>query len=150
MLVGLQARKFGLFWAVLLCTATGGCSSGESRVSVRGKVVDDNQPVAIANYEEGGACVQVDFILLDEGGNVASDPNAPTQSAFCKQDGSFEVQGMDGKGIRAGRYRVAVYLRGETPNGMGDVWQGKFDGDRSPFVVDVTGDDEVVIDVSKP
>lgn len=130
------------------CVSVVGCG-GQAGVQVTGKVVDGGQPIVIGTYEEGASCLEVDFQPLDEAGNSLSDPTRPAQATYCKEDGSFVLEGYDGTGIPPGKYRVSVRRRGETPNGPGDVWNGKFDGEKSPFVFDVTGKEEIVIDIAK-
>ncbi len=147
MMVGI-GRKICLISWVVACVAVAGCG-GQKLVTVTGEVVEGGQPVVLDVYEEGASCLEVDFCPLDEAGNLVSDPDAPSQSTYCKEDGSFVVEGYDGKGIPAGKYRVAVRRLGQTPNGPGDVWQGKFERDKSPFVVDVPSDDDIVIDIAK-
>jgi hypothetical protein len=59
------------------------------------------------------------------------------------------VDGDDGSGIPAGKYKVAVYRRGETNDENNDVWGGKFGPENTPFVIEANGTDEAVIDISK-
>jgi hypothetical protein len=144
-MVCLRLRAHWIRWS-LLCTTVAGCGGGgPTLVTVTGKVVDGGQPVAIQDYEQGGSCLEVEFFPLGE----IDDSATYVYSAYCEQDGSFVLDGMDGNGIPVGNYRVAVRRLGETRSGRGDVWQGRFDGEKSPFVFDITDGEEIVIDVSK-
>ena len=131
--------------SLVLCIAVAGCGGGPTLVTVTGKVVDGGQPVIIQDYEQGGSCLEVEFFPLGE----VDDSATNVYLAFCEQDGSFTLNGFDGNGIPVGNYRVAVRRLGQTPSGRGDVWRGKFDGENSPFVFDITDSEEIVIDIAK-
>jgi hypothetical protein len=66
------------------------------------------------------------------------------------QGGTFEVPGLDGKGIKPGRYRIAIVGRvgisPETP----DYFKGMFTRDKTQILRDVKPGEEVVIDIAKP
>lgn len=146
MSVGAFVRSCSASW-VALCIAIVGCGGGDPQYTVTGKVVEGGQPIVIEMYEEGGSCLEVEFFPLDEGGALASD--AVSHIAFCAEDGSFQMYGAEGEGIPPGKYRVAVRRLGETEDESGDMWGGKFDGDKSPFVVDVPSSEDIVIDIAK-
>jgi hypothetical protein len=131
---------------ILLAVSFCGCGSGGKLVQVTGKVVDGGTPVTISeeDYEEGGSCLEIILIPLDDEGNIAT---ADAQGAYCKPDGTFVIE--EGLGIPPMKYRVAVFHRGETNDDSGDLWKNKFDEENSPFVYDITEDMELVIDISK-
>lgn len=133
----------------LVCLLIAGCASGEKLTTVRGKVVEEGQPIAIRPYEEGGNCLQVLFIPADDSGAIV---NAPVHSDYASEDGTFEISGDMGKGIPLRKYRVAILRVGMSPtSGSSDLWKGKFDAQKTPFVVDVTGSQgDVVIDIAHP
>jgi hypothetical protein len=125
-----------LFWV--------GCSgghSGEATVPVKGKVTDGGKPLALDPKLAAAkaASVQVRFLPADESGKGTS------ATAFADPDGTFEVTG----GLPKGKYRIAVmYYDGSA--GGGDKLGGKFDERNSPIVREITGEGDVVIDLSKP
>lgn len=143
----LQSCFHSALWA-LTCLAVAGCGTTEQLATVSGKVVEGGQPVAIEDYEEGGSCLEVEFFPVDEAGQVI--PTKPSYGNFVQENGSFVVEGLEGLGIPEGKYRVAVRRIGTTSYGPGqDVWEGKFEADRSPFSVDVPATGEVVIDLAQ-
>lgn len=147
--------------AAVGCALLAGCpkgSSGPTLYKVTGKVVQDGTPVPIQNYREGYNSLEVEFFAVDDTGASKLSPGG---KAFVKPDGSFSIIGENTKGLRAGKYRVAVRhvdrtagtgpTRKPDPTGRMDAWQGKFDEKKSPFVFDVTGSQgDIVIDLAKP
>jgi hypothetical protein len=137
---------------VLACVAIAGCGSGEKLTTVTGKVVRDGQPIAIQDYEEGENCLSVTFIPLDADGKRKA--GASTFSQDVAEDGSFEIRGLMGDGIPVGKYRVSVSMAGqedeeedEAAGGATDEYSS-FGPDNSPFVFDITGGDELMIDLA--
>ncbi len=152
MMISLERALHG-FLVVMTCFALAGCGGGEKLVTVTGKVVEDGQPLAIEEreYRTGGG-VEVTFYPLDSAGNVAKQ--AKSYGTTAKQDGTFVMDGDQGEGIPAGKYRVA--LRGQSSSGysptapsQGDRWGGKFDAGNSPFTFDIQENQEIVLDVSQ-
>jgi len=148
--------------AAVGCALLAGCpkgSSGPTLYKVTGKVVRDGIPIPIPNHREGYKCLEVEFFALDDAGALKPSPGG---RAFVKQDGSFTIVGEAAKGLRAGKYRVAVRninmliptgtgRKSSDPTGRPDEWAGKFDQNKSPFVFDITGSQgDIVIDVAKP
>jgi hypothetical protein len=150
----LRARWFvGVLGCVVLVGCTGGGKSGPPSLMTRGRVLENGQPVAITNFSQGYNCLQVDFYPVDATGNVGKSLHFP---AFVAQDGSFTIGGLEGKGIPAGKYRVAIRRWDRTktikpdPSGNIDAWEGKFGEKDSPFIVDAPGpSDGIVIDLAK-
>jgi hypothetical protein len=132
----------------LLCMTVAGCGGGEKLVTVTGKVVQDGQPISIENYMEGYECLDVTFIPIDDQGNQKEDASSYSQDA--QEDGSFEIRGDMGDGIPVGRYRVTVARLSDTGEGSPeDIWKGKFGPENSPFVFDINGSHDVLIDLAK-
>lgn len=132
------------------CLAIVGCGSGESGVTVKGRVIEKGGPVSIADYQEGVNCIRVVFVPLNEGGATTA---VPSQSSNAKQDGSFEIAGNMGNGIPPGKYRVAVQKMSDGPNGPAEVdpWKGRFGVNSSPFVFEVKEEMRPIdIDLSNP
>ena len=80
---------------------------------------------------------------------VASDPAKPADPQVCTYDaatGKFTTTGLDGKGVEAGKYHLAVTHFGD------DAVNAKFAQGVTPVVVEVKAPDVVdpaVIDLSK-
>ena len=67
-------------------------------------------------------------------------------AAFNPSEGTFRAVGPDGNGIPPGKYRIAI----EHSRKRKDMFNGEFDGNRSPFVVDIDANSqEIVIDLDK-
>jgi hypothetical protein len=63
---------------------------------------------------------------------------------YNPEDGSFRVQGKDGKGLPPGKYRVDLQLMKSKEDMLG----GKLLGKKSPFVLEITsGSSDLVIDL---
>jgi len=144
-------RALRLFLVVVTCCALGGCGGpGGKRVVVKGKIVEGGKPLALPGeeYKRGMKSVEVTFYPLDESGKVASNKYPATGKAG--EDGSFILDGDDGKGIPVGKYKAALAHRDSnyrSRKGQGDRWEGKFALDKSNFTFDIQGDQEVVIDI---
>lgn len=137
------------FVCVLFATVLIGCGGGaEPHYVVTGTVVDDGKPYVIPEdqYEEGGSCVELEFLAVDESGALAEGEAA--YYTYVKQDGSFVIDGTDGSGVPAGKYRAVVRRKGETDNEHGDLWGGKFEFDKSPFEFDIQSDQQITIDIA--
>jgi len=66
---------------------------------------------------------------------------------YNRDDGTFRVAGKDGRGLPPGKYRVAL----ELDRKRSDLWRGKYDADKSPYIFDVDAKtEEIVIDLDKP
>jgi hypothetical protein len=110
-----------------------GC--GERLIKVRGKVVKNGQPFSVS--EKG--VLQIAF-HKDEGGKTASFGAVP------QKDGSFEILGEGSKGIPAGKYRITIEAIDPYPNGK-DLLKGQFSAKNSKLVRDVTGSEEITLEV---
>lgn len=139
-------RRVYLLFGALVSLIVAGCG-GEPLYKVTGKVVDGGQPVAMpADAEEGGPGLELEFCPLDDSGNLAGD----SFQTYAEQDGSFVMDGNFGDGIPAGKYRVVVRHMGENEEGDSvDLLDGKFEMENSPLEYDITGDQEITIDISK-
>lgn len=138
-------RAWFLVVLVITCIAVAGCPGGGERLcTVTGKVVEGGQP---AGSESGESGLSVEFFPLDDRGSVRTD--VPSFSTFVKEDGSFVADGLEGKGIPAGKYRVAVNRTDLTDGAKRLAWEAKFGRDGSPFEHDVSGDQEITLDISQ-
>jgi len=126
---------FAVAVTILACTGCGGGGySPEGGVIVTGKVVKSGNPLDVPNREV--ALGIVELVLLPLG--VGEDGGAlPVESAHVAADGSFRLEGPV-KGIKPGRYRVAVYQRDRGPGS--DLLAGAFSEQASPIEVDIPVD----------
>jgi hypothetical protein len=115
------------------------------RVTAQGRILKNGLPISIDNMRlpPGDPGLQVIFIKLGTTDAGAEIPATVTNAA----EGRFELTGPDGKGIPAGRYRVAVIL---APYGSADQFKGKYDRNNSKVEVEVKGGEDLVIDIDKP
>ncbi len=132
------------FFAVL-CLVTAGCGDGGAdTVYVRGKVSDGGRPLEVEGREVGLGMVLVQFYRIGDDGQQSTDP----EEAAVDAEGNFEVPGREGSGISPGKYRIVV--RQWDPYPQVDKLGGRFDAQNSQIIREVTGEEEIEIDVSKP
>jgi hypothetical protein len=124
--------------AAALCLLVAGC--GEVKLRTSGRVMKDGQPLV----PKDGESVRVTFVPLPPDGSPPADHYF---AEFNPADGTFHSSGKDRKGMPPGKYRVAV----EYKRNKQDVFNGKFDENRSPYVFDIDAHTtEIVIDLDKP
>lgn len=135
--------------AVALVFLTAGCGDkADGRTVIRGKLVEGDKPFVL----------DVSKLKLPGGATGLPPGSRPLTVAFVPAEGgdqqfavvnleagTFEVVG-DGKGIKPGRYKIAVTA---TVGGQ-DYFGGKFAADKTQIVREVKAGEEVVIDVTKP
>jgi len=131
----------GFFLVAALTLGATGC--GPSYVKPKGKITLDGQPLKIS--EKG--ILQVTFYKEDD--KEGKNPFATT----VDRDGSFEVTGEKSKGLPKGKYRIAVEIhdpyKDEKTGRMGpDLLKGKYTKEKTPLVKDISGNDELTLDVS--
>ena len=122
-----------------LCLLAAGCG-GEGKLRTQGRLVKGGQPLLPKEDET----VRVTFVPLLPDGKPPADHYF---AEFDRDDATFQSAGKDKKGMPPGRYRVAV----EYKQKKRDVFGGKFDENRSPFVFNIdAGTPEIVIDLDHP
>jgi hypothetical protein len=134
----------GVLVALVLGLTLAGCSPPPEKVyPVSGRLLDNGKALAIPTDKlpPGELPIRVEFDNTLEGGKHADA--YPATVNF--QDGTFTVDGHNGKGIPAGKYRITMTM---GPFGQ-DKFNGAFAIDRSPLAVEVPTTGEVVIDVTK-
>ena len=132
----LRNRK--ILMLTLCALAICGCGGSERKFKAKGKVVKGGAPFTVSADEY----VRVTFYPMAADG---SQPKNSYVAVYDRNDGGFTVVGPDGKGVPAGKYRVAV----EHERKRKDLLQGAYDADRSPFVVDVSSNNQdIVIDLA--
>lgn len=74
-------------------------------------------------------------------------------AVFNTETSTFEVKGSKGKGIRTGKYKVAITasfsISGKDKD-EGDYFGGKFTREKTPIIREVKPGEEIIIDVAKP
>ena len=127
-----------------------GCGGGtDNRAVVNGKLVDGAKPFTLdpaklklppgaTGLPPGARPVAVVLIAVEGGERFPA--NVDTDGT------TFSVPGPDGKGIKPGRYKIAI----TAGVGGGDYFGGKYSPEQTPIVRDVNPGEQLVIDVSKP
>ena len=126
-------------FCVLALVAASGCGLGAVKAyHVTGKVTNGGKS-PLPDPKNG---LTITFMPLD--------PNARkvTYTAALGEDNSFEVFAPDGKGIPAGKYKVALMMMAPGAPMEAKV-NDQFSSSKSPIEVDVTGDQFVDIDLAK-
>ena len=147
MIAALRAGSAIAFLAVLVA----GCGGTDDRVKVQGKLLDNGKafsldasklklPPGATGLPPGTKPIQIIFVPA-EGGDTSS-------AIVSETDWTFTVSGPDGKGIKPGKYKIAV--TGGAGGGSPDYFGGKFSLDRTPIVRDVKAGEAIEIDVAKP
>jgi hypothetical protein len=122
----------------LCALAVCGCGGSERKMQAKGKIVKGGAPFTVPAEEY----VRVTFYPMPADG---ARPNNSYVAVYNRNDGKFTVVGPDGKGLPAGKYRVAV----EHERKRKDLLGGAYDADRSPFVVEVNSkSQDIVIDLA--
>ena len=140
-------RALRLSLSVLACVPLAltlpGC--GGPRVTPGGRLLDKGQPLQIPQQglPPGDPGVRVIFLPMEP----EKEGTAQQPAVVNVQDATFTVPGNDGRGIAPGKYRISIAL---GAYGTPDKLKGAFGEKNSPVVRDVTGAEEIVIDVSKP
>ena len=125
-------RAIVIVGLTLLLPLTLGCGGGPTKP--RGRLLMNGQPVTLSDK----GVLQVAFI---------PEPSTGTSyPALVKPDGTFEVPGVDKKGIPPGKYKVSVRLIDPYPTT--DKLGGKYAQDKTTIIKQIPGDD-LTIDVGK-
>lgn len=129
MMESLTRRAMSGFVLLCACVAIGCGDDVPKGVIVKGKIVKGGQPLAVPRSDIGLGWVQVEL--------VPDGKTEGTETTRTKEDGSFEFQG-EGKGIAAGKYRLAVFHFEQGP--IADGLKGAFSAVNSKINVDVPAD----------
>ncbi len=139
-------RALGVVALVFLAAGCG--EKPDGRVVIRGKLVEGAKPFVLDTSKlklPGGATgvppgsrpLTLTFIAVEGSDQQFAVVNLET--------GTFEVLG-DGKGIKPGKYKIALTAAVGGP----DYFGGKFAADKTQIVREVKAGEEIVIDVTKP
>jgi hypothetical protein len=151
-------------WTLVLLAFLGlvsiaGCGSTEERdlFIAKGKLLDNGKPFvldeskiqlpkgATAPPPGGGEGLRILFIL--------AETKEQFQAKFNPESSTFEVTGSKGKGIKPGRYKIAVtanYAPTSRDADSGDYFGGIFTREKTQISREVKEGEEIIIDVSKP
>jgi hypothetical protein len=124
---------------IILSLTAVGC--GGSHLKPKGHVLKGGQPYLLPE----GEGLRIFFVPVDP---AKSDHFDSFAAEYDPSNGSFQVQGKDGKGLPPGKYRVDIQLMKSKEDLLG----GKLMGKKSPFVLEVTssgGDLVIDLDSSK-
>lgn len=130
----------------LVCLVAAGCGGGGDEPVVRasGRITAGGQPLHVEGRESGAGAVEIKFLRIESEGEEAAQA-AITQA---DADGYFEVPGADGNGIPPGKYRIVI--RQWDPYPQIDKLGGKYDEENTPITREITGEEEILIDVLRP
>jgi hypothetical protein len=124
-----------------------GCSSApqEKATAVRGRLTSAGAPLQVAGKEAGVGRIEINFHALSADGTASES----FESASPDDQGNYSLRGRDGRGIKPGKYRIAI--RQWDPYPDNDKLGGKFSLENSKIVREVGETDTTIdIDVSKP
>lgn len=153
MITSIRASRAKLALILLVALGVTGCGSN---VRVTGKVSKGGQPVNPVK----GMHMAVGFHPVAEAdGGKSKEPDL--YAANVKDDGTFDVPGVDGDGIPPGKYRVSVILStgrdrsgakktGNVDTSEKDILNGAFGPDNSPIIREVKSSTYLEIDLDKP
>ncbi|MDB5335509.1 MAG: hypothetical protein JWN70_1128 [Planctomycetaceae bacterium] len=129
-------------WFLVLSLGCGvvGCF-GDGLLRTQGRLLKGGDSFS-AKVDEGEA-LQITYVP------ILPDGKPPSDHYYCDVDqdsGVFMPSGKNGKGMPAGKYRVAIELKKKKK----DLFGGKFNDEQSPFIFDVDGSTkEIVIDLDE-
>jgi hypothetical protein len=119
----------------IICLWAMGC---DANLKPRGRLLKKGAPFAPSDTE----AVHVTFFP-----DVEQPDHDPYPARVNREDGTFQVLGVDGKGLPPGKYRATVQL---TKNRK-DVFNGAYNRIRSPFKIDLTSSTgEITLDLEDP
>jgi len=129
-------------WSAVLCPIWAGCGgSTKEAVPAKGRLLHAGQPLQVQGMEAFAGMVQVEFYRIGPDGKLSDVP----ETAVADRDGYFDI---GARGLAPGKYRIAV--RQWDPYPEVDKLEGKFDASHSPIVREITGKEDILIDLSKP
>lgn len=113
----------------LIASACGKAEYGEKGVVVRGRIVQNGEPLPLDRPDVGLGVVELK--LIPQGAND------PMDFASARGDGKFEFIG-EGQGVKPGTYRLAVLHYKSGPGT--DELQGKLDETNTQITLTVPAD----------
>jgi hypothetical protein len=143
-----MAGACGLLALAVALISLVGCGSGsratEKPFAVKGRLVKSGVPIQPKTDKLPPADSGIQLIFLRVGGQ----PGEEYAANVNPHDGTFNLPGLEGKGVPKGHYRIAVIL---APVGGVDQFRGKYGKENSRVEKEITGkEDNLVIDIDKP
>jgi hypothetical protein len=120
--------------AVVLCLPASGCG-GPVLVKAEGTLLQNGKPLSLSRT----GTAQVIFVPDVPPGT----PYTTYPADFTRDTGAFVVNSMP-----RGKYRVTIALL--DPNPQVDKLQGKFSQEKTPFLLEVTGEAPIELDLARP
>jgi len=125
----------------------------------KGKLLDNGKPFALDESKiqlpkgatappPGSEGFRIVFIL-----NESKETKEQFPAKFHPESSTFEVPGPKGKGIKPGRYKIAItanYVPTSRDADGGDYFGGVFTREKTQISREVKEGEEIIIDVSKP
>jgi hypothetical protein len=127
---------------VLLVVA--GCDNAPGPVEVRGTITQKGKPISVRKMVG-----RVDVRFYPDVPKRSKNDLVDPYFAAVRPDGTFWVPGRDGMGIPPGKYRITITWTDAYPMGP-DRLKGRFNQAHSRILRDVTGGEEIHLDVSRP
>lgn len=150
--------KFLYIFAMAALIGCGGSESGETTI-VKGVLLDNGKPFSLdqskISLPKGAtglppgsedSMIRITFIPVGSADQYPATYHAET--------GTFEVLGPSKKGIKVGKYKIAITgnlsISKGKEGGEGDYFNGKFTADKTQINREVKAGEEIKIDISKP
>jgi major membrane immunogen (membrane-anchored lipoprotein) len=149
------AAKVLMLFALVLLSGCSSSDDGEVTV-VKGKLLDNGKPFKLDDSKiqlpkgatappPGTEVLRIVFISKDDKEQFFAKYNAETST--------FEVSGAKGRGIKAGKYKIAITAN-FSPNSRdvhsGDYFGDKFSREKTQILREVKSGEEITIDVANP
>jgi len=116
-----------------------GCSKSGETVRVTGQLMKDGKP-----YSANLSGKEPDTFAVDFVGTIKD--HQYRYGATIKGDGSFRVDGADGRGIPRGHYKITVLHSGFLGAG-GDRLNTRFAEAKTPLAIDLSKNTRLTIDL---
>jgi hypothetical protein len=94
-----------VFYLSLVLCLLSGCPTGPKKYRVTGKLTQGGKPLSVSEPQAGFREVTILFVPDTDDETLRANPQP---AIYNFEDGTFVVEGVDGKGIPAGKYRVCV------------------------------------------
>jgi hypothetical protein len=145
---------------LLMLIPLAGCGSSEEGevVTVKGKLLEDGKPFKLDESKiqlpkgatappPGSEGLRIVFIT------VSKDDKEQFFAKYNAETSTFEVPGSKGRGIKAGKYKIAITANFAPTSRDAlnyDYFSGQFTPEKTQIFREVKSGEEITIDVSKP
>jgi hypothetical protein len=120
----------------IICLCATGC--GPVMLKPQGRLMKKGAPFVPSEAE----AVHINFFPDEE-----QPEHEPYPARVNREDGTFKVLGLDGRGLPPGKYRATVQIMKKRK----DILNGAYNRIRSPFKVDLTSSSgEITLDLEEP